>query len=108
MLNYFLLTIFLILSFVDGYLTVVIRNKFGPDVEENPILRGLLRGKIYDFILFKLLDGFLLGFVFVLIHMKNEFIASFILVLCILVYIYVIKNNYEILKEDQSKGLPTR
>jgi hypothetical protein len=99
MLNYILIGILLALSFIDTYLTLNIRKKLGPDVEENFILRELLRGKVYDFITFKILDAILLGFIFTLLAMKNRIIALIILSLCTLMYTYIIHNNYKVWKE---------
>lgn len=99
MLNYILIGTLLALSFIDTYLTLNIRKKLGPDIEENFILRQLLRGKVYDFIAFKLLDAILLGFIFTLLGMKNRIIALIILGLCIVMYSYIIHNNYKVWKE---------
>ncbi|MCD6403238.1 MAG: hypothetical protein J7K98_02835 [Candidatus Aenigmarchaeota archaeon] len=54
-----------------------------------------------DFFIFKTVDGILLGFVLYLIYLKNSFVANGILLLSIVVYVYVVYNNYKILKEGE-------
>ena len=98
MLVLVLIAFLLVLSYIDTYLTLKIRQKLGPEVEENLILKELLRGKVHDFVLFKFIDGILLGLVFVLLTLKNEEMATSVVSLCIVVYVYVIYNNYKVLR----------
>lgn len=86
----------MVLSYIDTYLTLEIRKKLGPEAEENLILRQLLRGRVHDFILFKFIDGLLLGLVFTLLAMRNVEVATSMVILCIVVYIYVVYNNYKV------------
>jgi len=98
MLTVFLIVVLLVLSYIDTCLTLKIRKKLGPEAEENLILRELLRGKVHDFIVFKFIDGLLLGIVFTLLSLKNERMAISVVSLCLLVYIYVVYNNLKVWK----------
>ena len=94
-----LISILLVLWFIDGYLTVSNFKKYGQDIEENPILRRLLRHNVKYFLLFKLFDAIAFIAMILLVINKSESIATLLLVAFILLYLYVNWKSYLVLKE---------
>jgi len=102
MVYVFLIPILLSLWALDGYLTISMFKRYGPDIEENPVLKQLLRHNIKYFLLFKILDAVAFGIVIFLIISRNEMIATVLLSIFILLYSYVNWKNYSVFK-DMSK-----
>jgi len=98
MVYIFLILVLLSLWTIDGYLTANVFKKYGPEVEENPILKQLLRHNIKYFLLFKFFDAIAFGIIIFLIINKNEMIASLLLSGFILLYSYVNWKNYSVFK----------
>ena len=99
MVYIFLIPILLALWAIDGYLTITMFKKYGPDVEENPVLKQLLRHNIKYFLLFKILDAIAFGIVIYLIINRNEMIANVLLLIFVFLYSYVNWKNYSVFKE---------
>lgn len=91
---FILLGILVILYFIDTYLTLNTFSKKGYKVEENPILRDLLRDDFRKFLLFKIFDISILSILVYWINMKNEIFAYILIGLCILLYSYIDYKNY--------------
>jgi hypothetical protein len=66
----------------------------GAKIEENPILRSLLRDDIRKFILFKIFDVFVLSFIIYGMNKRNDDFALVLIVVCILFYVYIDVRNY--------------
>ncbi len=96
-----LILILLLLWTIDGYLTFGVFKKYGPEAEENPILKQLLRHNVKYFLLFKLFDAVAFVVIIFLIINKNEMIAIVLLTIFILLYSYVNLKNYKVLKEKK-------
>ena len=90
---FILLGILIVLNYIDAYLTLRTFWKKGYKIEENPILRGLLRDDVRKFILFKFFDIFALSIIIYLINKKNDDFAIFLTGICILLYIYIDVRN---------------
>ena len=86
----------LILCFIDTYLTLNTFSKKGYRVEENPILRDLLRDDFRKFLLFKIFDIIILSILVYWINMKNEIFAYILIGLCILLYGYIDYKNFQV------------
>jgi len=86
----------MILYFIDTYLTLDTFSKKGYRVEENPILRDLLRDDFKKFLLFKFFDMITLGILIYWINMRNEIFAYMLIGLCILLYGYIDYKNFEV------------
>ncbi len=99
MVYLYLISILLLLWAIDGYLTLGIFKKYGPDAEENPILKQLLRHNVKYFLLFKLLDALAFVFIIFLIINRNEIAATGLLTIFIILYSYVNLRNYSVFKE---------
>lgn len=99
MVYLYLIPILLCLWAIDGYLTANVFKKYGPDIEENPILKQLLRHNIKYFLLFKLLDAIAFGIIIFLIINKSEMIATILLLIFISLYTYVNWKNYSVFKD---------
>ena len=98
MVYIFLIGVLMLLWAVDGYLTVRVFKKYGPEAEENPVLKHLLRHNVKYFLLFKLVDAFAFIVAILLIVSRNEIAASILLTVFIAVYLYVNWRNYDVLK----------
>lgn len=85
-----------ILYFIDTYLTLNTFKKKGYKVEENPILRDLLRDDFRKFILFKFFDISVLSILVYWINMKNEIFAYMLIGLCMLLYGYIDYKNFQV------------
>jgi hypothetical protein len=83
------------LNFIDIYFTVNTFLKKGYRIENNPILRSLLRDNIDSFMIFKLFDVMVLCILFYWIQFKNEFFAWILLSLTIVLYLYIDVKNYQ-------------
>jgi hypothetical protein len=90
---FILLGILIFLNYIDAYLTLKTFSKKGYRIEENPILRDLLRDDIKKFLLFKVFDIFALSIIILWINMRNEMIAFIFLGLCIFLYLYIDFRN---------------
>lgn len=90
------LFILITLNFVDIYFTVNTFLKKGYRIENNPILRDLLRDNIDSFMLFKMFDVMIFCILFYWIELKNEIFAWLLLGLCIVLYGYIDYKNYQI------------
>jgi len=90
---FILLGILVFLNFVDAYLTLRTFSKKGYKIEENPILRGLLRDDFRKFILFKIFDIFILSLIIYWINIRNDDFALILTGICILLYIYIDVRN---------------
>ena len=86
----------MILYFIDTYLTLDTFSKKGYRVEENPILRDLLRDDFKKFLLFKFFDMITLGILIYWINMRNEIFAYMLIGLCILLYGYIDYKNFQV------------
>ena len=95
----YLIPILLLLWAIDGYLTMNVFKKYGSEVEENPILKQLLRHNIKYFLLFKLFDAIAFGIVIFLIINKSEMVATILLSIFIALYLYVNWKNYSVFKD---------
>ena len=93
---FILLGILVILYFIDTYLTLNTFSKKGYKVEENPILRDLLRDNFKKFILFKIFDISILSIIVYWINMRNEIFAYILIGLCILLYSYIDYKNFQV------------
>jgi len=93
---FILLGILVILYFIDTYLTLNTFSKKGYKVEENPILRDLLRDNFKKFILFKIFDISILSILVYWINMRNEIFAYILIGLCILLYSYIDYKNFQV------------
>ena len=93
---FILLGVLLILYFVDTYLTLNTFSKKGYRVEENPILRDLLRDDFRKFLLFKFFDISILSILVYWINMRNEIFAYILIGLCILLYVYIDYKNFQV------------
>jgi len=93
---FILLGVLIVLNCIDAYLTLRTFWKKGYKIEENPILRGLLRDDIRKFILFKIFDIFALGFIIYWISIRNDDFAFFLTVVCILLYSYIDYRNFQV------------
>lgn len=93
---FILLGILMILYFIDTYLTLNIFAKKGYKVEENPILRDLLRDNVKKFILFKAFDIIVLSILVYWINMRNENFAYILMGLCMLLYVYIDYKNFKV------------
>jgi hypothetical protein len=91
---FILLGVLIVLNYIDAYLTLRTFSKRGYKIEENPILRGLLRDDVRKFILFKFFDIFALSIIIYLINKKNDIFALVLLGICILLYSYINYKNY--------------
>ncbi len=98
MLIYSLVALLLFLIGIDTYLTLRIYEKYGPEAEENLILRQILRNNPRNFVIFKFFDGVFLGMVFHFLAIHNFKVALALLLLSISVYFYVVHNNFQVLK----------
>jgi len=85
-----------LLSFIDSYLTLRTFSKKGYKIEENPILRGLLRDDIRKFLLFKVFDIVAISVIIYWINIRNDDFALFLIGLCILLYGYIDYRNFRI------------
>ena len=94
----YMISMLLLLWAIDGYLTIRVFKKYGPDAEENPILKQLLRHNVKYFLLFKLLDAIAFGVIIYLIVIKSETVATVLLSIFILIYVYVNFRNYQVFK----------
>ena len=92
---FILLGILVFLNYVDAYLTLRTFSKKGYKIEENPILRGLLRDDIRKFLLFKIFDIFALSIIIYLINIRNDDFALILISFCILLYIYIDYRNFQ-------------
>ena len=88
----------LLLWFIDGYLTISNIRKYGPDIEENPILKQLLRHNVKYFLLFKFFDAVAFSAIIVLIINRSESIANILLAVFILLYAYVNWKSYSVFR----------
>jgi len=93
---FILLGVLMILYFIDTYLTLDTFSKKGYRVEENPILRDLLRDDFRKFILFKTFDIITLSILVYWINMRNEIFAYMLMGLCILLYGYIDYKNFQV------------
>jgi len=93
---FILLGILAILYSIDTYLTLNTFSKKGFRVEENPILRDLLRDDFRKFILFKVFDIAILSVLVYWINVKNENFAYILIGLCILLYGYIDYKNFQV------------
>ena len=93
---FILLGVLIVLNYIDAYLTLRTFWKKGYKIEENPILRGLLRDDIRKFIFFKIFDIFTLGFIIYWISIRNDDFALFLTVVCILLYSYIDYRNFQV------------
>ena len=71
-------------------------SKKGFRVEENPLLRDLLRDDFRKFILFKTFDIAVLSILVYWINMRNENFAYLLVLLCILLYGYIDYKNFQV------------
>lgn len=94
-----LILILLMLWALDGYLTVTASRKYGPDIEENPVLKGLLRHNLKFFMVFKFFDAVSFVAIIYLIINKSEFIADLLLSGFIVLYLFVTWQNYSVFRE---------
>ena len=85
-----------LLSFIDSYLTLRTFSKKGYKIEENPILRGLLRDDIRKFLLFKVFDVVAISVIIYWINIRNDDFALFLIGMCILLYGYIDYRNFRI------------
>ena len=92
---FILLGTLVILYFIDTFLTLRTFSKRGYRIEENPLLRDLLRDDFRKFILFKFFDLVILSILIYWINMKNEIFAYVLIGLCILLYGYIDYKNFE-------------
>ena len=93
---FILLVILVTLYFIDTYLTLNTFSKKGFRVEENPILRDLLRDDFRKFIFFKVFDIIILSLLVYWINMRNEIFAYVLIGLCILLYGYIDYKNFQV------------
>lgn len=93
---FILLGVLVILFFIDTYLTLNTFSKKGFRVEENPILRDLLRDDFRKFLLFKTFDIIVLSLLVYWINMRNEIFAYILIGLCILLYGYIDYKNFRV------------
>ena len=99
MIYLYLIVVLLVLWAIDGYLTINVFKKYGPDAEENPILKQLLRHNVKYFLLFKLADAVAFAIVIFLIVNRNEIVATALLTIFVFLYAYVNWKNYMVFKE---------
>jgi len=88
--------ILITLNFFDIYLSVNTFLKKGYRIENNPILRNLLRDNIDSFMLFKMFDIMIFTILFYWIQLENEIFAWGLLGLCILLYGYIDYRNFQV------------
>ena len=93
---FILLGVLLLLNFIDSFLTLRTFSKKGYKIEENPILRGLLRDDIRKFLLFKVFDIVAISVIIYWINIRNDDFALFLTVLCILLYGYIDYRNFHV------------
>jgi hypothetical protein len=90
---FILLGVLVVLNFIDAYITLRTFSKKGYKIEENPILRGLLRDDFRKFLLFKIFDIFVLSLIIYWINIRNDDFALFLTGFCIILYIYIDIRN---------------
>jgi hypothetical protein len=93
---FILLGALMILYFIDTYLTLNTFRKKGYRIEENPILRDLLRDDFRKFLLFKVFDIIILTILVYWINMRNEIFAYILIGLCMLLYGYIDYKNFQV------------
>ncbi|MDI6825799.1 MAG: DUF5658 family protein [Candidatus Aenigmarchaeota archaeon] len=91
---FILLGILVLLNYIDAYLTLKTFSKKGYRIEENPILRYLLRDDVRKFLLFKVFDIFVLSLIIYWMNMRDDDFALILLGVCILLYSYINYKNY--------------
>jgi len=92
---FILLGILIVLNFIDAYITLRTFSKKGYKIEENPILRMLLRDDFRKFLLFKIFDIFALSLIIYWINIRNDDFALYLITFCILLYSYIDYKNYK-------------
>lgn len=98
MVYLYLIAVLLVLWAIDGYLTLNVFKKYGADAEENPVLKQLLRHNVKYFLLFKTFDAIAFSIIIYLIIIKSEVVATVLLSIFILLYLYVNFRNYQVFK----------
>ena len=99
MVYLFLITILLLLWAIDGYLTLNVFRRYGAEIEENPVLKQLLRHNVKYFLMFKLFDAIAFAAIIVLIINRSEMVANALLFVFVGLYLYVNWKNYAVFKE---------
>lgn len=92
---FILLGVLVALNYIDAYLTLKIYSKKGYKIEENPILRALLKDDIRKFLLFKVFDILVFSIIIYWINIKNDDFALTLTSLSIFLYSYIDYKNYK-------------
>lgn len=98
------LFIFLVILWtLDLVETTTLTKHNGSRVEENPLIRFLLKKKRVDFFLFKTVDLFFLTGIIYFIHSSNTILASSLLMIFVLIYLLTVLHNYIVIRRSNVK-----
>lgn len=83
------------LNFIDIYFTMNTFLKKGYWIENNPILRNLLRDNIKNFVMFKIFDVMIFCILLYWVQFRNVFFAWLLIGLSIALYVYIDVKNFQ-------------
>lgn len=95
-----LFVLLVVLWTLDLVETTTLTKRNGSKVEENPLIRFLLKKSRIDFFLFKTVDLIFLSFIIYFIYSSNTFLASVLLMIFVLIYLLTVLHNYIVIKRS--------